>query len=191
MSTNVMPNCFESSGILADWRLAESRRGHTFATRPLARQDTLLVANMLKHLSARTLWLRFFTPMPLMSEERALQEAVRLTQPRPPLKIALLATICQENQEEIVALAELFPDKDLPTRAELAVVVRDDYQGEGIGSSLMKQLIQTARRAGITSFWADTLSENRPIIQMWRKLGLSATIQTEHNLTFLQANLPD
>jgi GNAT superfamily N-acetyltransferase len=56
--------------------------------------------------------------------------------------------------------------------AEAAVVVRDDWHRQGIGSALMRQLVDVARSVGITRFSAIVQAGNQPVYAMINALGL-------------------
>ena len=47
--------------------------------------------------------------------------------------------------------------------AEVAFVVRDNWQSQGIGSFLLSCLMGIAKRHGIRGFTAEVLRENRPM----------------------------
>ncbi len=55
--------------------------------------------------------------------------------------------------------------------AEIAVLVRDDYQGQGLGTAILTVLIQRARGLGITELHAEVLSGNRPMIGVLIRAG--------------------
>ncbi len=57
------------------------------------------------------------------------------------------------------------------TRAEFAVAVIDEYQGRGIGSSLLQALVLIAAERGIDTFTADVLAENKGMISVLRRFG--------------------
>jgi acetyltransferase len=56
---------------------------------------------------------------------------------------------------------------------EFAIVVADDCQRLGIGSKLMKTLMQVSKEKGILFFEAEVLSSNEPTLNMVKKLGFS------------------
>jgi GNAT superfamily N-acetyltransferase len=64
-------------------------------------------------------------------------------------------------------------DETTPPRAELAVAVRDDDQGLGVGSALLARLLQIAVARGLRRFEADVLEDNEPILRMIRHSGLA------------------
>ena len=64
---------------------------------------------------------------------------------------------------DLVADARFVRDEDDRTRAEIAFLVGDDYQGQGIGTFLMGALAIAARVAGVTRFHARVLTDNLPM----------------------------
>ena len=56
---------------------------------------------------------------------------------------------------------------------EFALVVADDCQCLGIGSRLMKTLMQTAKNKGIHFFEGEVLAINKPMLSLVKKLGFS------------------
>ena len=100
-----------------------------------APQDTRLIAEMLSGLSARSLYLRYGVPMPRMAPEAAAREATRLAEADPRQRLVMLALAREQGQKQVVGVAELARDGG-PGVAEIAVVVTDKLQREGIGNSL-------------------------------------------------------
>jgi acetyltransferase len=70
-------------------------------------------------------------------------------------------------------VARLAADPDL-VWAELAIVVRSDLKGYGIGLVLMQLLIEYARGRGIGTLVGDVLSENTAMLALARHLGFTA-----------------
>jgi GNAT superfamily N-acetyltransferase len=60
-----------------------------------------------------------------------------------------------------------------PGRAEMAFVVIDTWQGRGIGSILMRHLVEIARDAGLKELIAEVLPENAAMIKVFGKFGFS------------------
>nr|WP_249127500.1 GNAT family N-acetyltransferase [Bradyrhizobium lablabi] len=61
-----------------------------------------------------------------------------------------------------------------PGNAEIAFVVIDDYQGQGIGTLLMRHLAVIARKAGLTQLIAEVLPENAAMRKVFSKFGFQA-----------------
>ena len=56
---------------------------------------------------------------------------------------------------------------------EFALVVADDFQHMGIGTKLMKIMLQTAKAKGMSSFEGEVLAINKPMLSLVTKLGFS------------------
>ena len=169
--------------------LRQSRKGRAFNLRPLEQIDTPLLANFLSRLSSTTLWLRFFAPYPSLSGEAIDREILRLNQINQSNGSVLVATRYAEGKEEIIGIGELIPDQELNTTAELAITIRDDYQGEGLGSALANQLVHKATNKGMTTLQAETMAQNWPMLRIWTKLGLPYSFQTRQSFTTMLAHL--
>jgi len=61
-----------------------------------------------------------------------------------------------------------------PGKAEIAFVVIDDYQGQGLGTLLMRHLAVLARNAGLNELIADVLPENGAMRKVFSKFGFQA-----------------
>ncbi len=66
-----------------------------------------------------------------------------------------------------------------PGVAEVAFSVADDWQGRGLGGRLMEHLIAIARQQGLRQLVAEVLSENTPMLAVFRKSGLPMTTRRE------------
>jgi acyl-CoA synthetase (NDP forming) len=67
--------------------------------------------------------------------------------------------------------------------AEIALIVADDCQHEGIGMLLLEHLASAARRAGVRRFVADVLTENRVMTALLRDVGFVMDSVTERDTT--------
>jgi GNAT superfamily N-acetyltransferase len=56
-----------------------------------------------------------------------------------------------------------------PGTAEVAFAVIDEYQGQGIGSALLRHLTLIARSAGLREWIAEVLPDNTPMLKVFRK----------------------
>jgi len=55
--------------------------------------------------------------------------------------------------------------------AEFAIIVNDRYQGQGIGSKLLHQLVEIGRSAGLARIVAEILPENHGMVHLARTFG--------------------
>jgi RimJ/RimL family protein N-acetyltransferase len=58
-----------------------------------------------------------------------------------------------------------------PGQAELAFVVVDAYQGNGVGTMLLRHLVAIAREAGLEELTAEVLPENAAMLRVFGRFG--------------------
>ena len=169
--------------------LRRTRKGRAYNMRPLKQDDVQLLTNFFSRLSASTLLKRYFVGYNSLSDTAIDQEILRLNQICKAGGKVLVTTCYIEGLEEIVGLGELIQLEEFYLTAELALTIRDDYQGEGIGSALSIQLVNEARKRGLVTLRAETMALNRPMIQIWTKLGLPYSFKTSASITTMTALL--
>lgn len=83
---------------------------------------------------------------------------------------------------EIVGVARLarINQSSLGACAEIAMVVRDDFQQQGVGQAILHQLVALAKQMAITQFHADVQADNAPAQRVLKKLGLPIQSETHH-----------
>ena len=89
--------------------------------------------------------------------------------------VALVVTV-NEDGKSVVAGGGRYV-VSAPGQAEVAFMVIDAYQGQGIGGALMRHLIVIAREAGLRELTAEVLSENAVMMRVFQKCGLDMTTQ--------------
>jgi acetyltransferase len=164
-------------------------REQLVGVRQVTAADALLLANLLSQLSKRTLYLRYmsgrqFTPDVIWNE------ATRMACGHSPDHTTLVATIRSNQYDEAVAVAELVRHRHDRAMGEIALVVRDDVQQQGIGSFLLEHLVHLAHRGGITRLSTNMLAENRAMLHLIRTLRLLYTATTHHGEMQVLVSLP-
>jgi RimJ/RimL family protein N-acetyltransferase len=86
--------------------------------------------------------------------------------------VALVATCpaTVDGSGKIAAVARFVRLREAPDAAEFAIVVGDDFQGQGLGGELMKRLAVAARARGIGRFRASMLADNVAIRRIMLQL---------------------
>ena len=86
--------------------------------------------------------------------------------------VALVAAIDEDGQRTIVGGGRYIVTE--PGKAEVAFVVIDAYQGQGIGATLTRHLVSLARAARLNELAADVLPENAAMRTVLGKYGFQA-----------------
>jgi acetyltransferase len=160
----------------------QTKAGRDLEIRHIAAADAALLVALFKCLSPETRRLRFMTALGDLPEERMWSEARRLVEIDPACQAALVATTREHGRECIVGVARLHC-YDLQPCAEIALVVRDDYQGEGVGRLLFERLVDLARARGLHRLQAFTMAHNTPIRRLIETAGLPITSDTSRGET--------
>lgn len=84
--------------------------------------------------------------------------------------VALVAVARTSGPEMIVGGGRYVVGKD--GTAELAFTVEDDYQGQGVGSALLRHLVVLARAAGLAKLTAEVMTDNARMLRVFEKCGL-------------------
>lgn len=83
--------------------------------------------------------------------------------------------LCVETSPDVydpVALARMVRYEDAPDAADLAVTVKDDWQGRGVATVLLEVLMRH-RPAGVRRIVTDVFKDNPASLHMLRRLGTS------------------
>jgi GNAT superfamily N-acetyltransferase len=91
--------------------------------------------------------------------------------------VALVAVMEEHGQPSLVAGARYVVVQ--PGCAEVAFVVVDQQQGQGLGAVLMRHLAGIARAAGLKELIAEVLSDNAPMLKVLERSGLPMTTRRE------------
>jgi RimJ/RimL family protein N-acetyltransferase len=142
--------------------------------RPVKMTDEPLLKDLFYALSDNSMYRRFISRRKDMPHER-LQEFVIIDYSR---EVGIVATIKQAEKEIIIGLGQYNLNYNTHT-AEVAFVVRDDYQNKGVGSELLSYLTLLAKKQGLLGFTAEVLVENRPMYHLFEKMGFFMDKRTE------------
>lgn len=94
--------------------------------------------------------------------------------------------VCEPERGELVAMARY--DVDPATRlGDIAFVVRDDWQGRGIGTRLLARMSEIGRARGLAGFTADVLASNKAMLMVFHKSGLALTSRYDGSAVHLEA----
>ena len=174
-----------------------ARNGAILTTRLLRPDDDDLLLDLFIRLSPETRWRRFHAHVDNMDDARLHQSAKELAAvDNRTLGGAVLALIVHPDQpgrEELIGVARLARDPNTPTspEAEAAVVVRDDFQQQGIGTALLVRLTELARNMGVTTLLATVQSDNERMLDVLRWLNLPRTEQVSHGEMEIRLDIRD
>ncbi|QTA89803.1 bifunctional acetyl-CoA hydrolase/transferase family protein/GNAT family N-acetyltransferase [Desulfonema magnum] len=140
------------------------RNGKIAEFRPLFPSDEFAYRNFFYSLQEKTIYYRFFYRIKLFSHEVVQKQWASVDYRK---NMSIIALIQNRGHKEIIAIGSYMMESD--DRAEVAFVVREDYQSMGIASYLIKVLENIAKENNYKEFSATVLRENWTMIHVFRK----------------------
>ncbi len=125
----------------------------------------------------RTVYQRFFSPRRLRSEEAHAFARVDYRE-----RMALVAEVDTGQEPDLIGVARYGPAEEAAT-ADIGLVVEDGWQGLGLGTMLLKEILQAGARHGIRHFRADVLTENRRALRLLARYTNIAQSTTNDGVT--------
>ena len=169
--------------------LVHTRSGRQITIRDIRPDDAILLTDLFYHLSPDTIYKRFHVAMDPHSlpREHVNQEAQRLAQIDPQSQAALIAL----HKGSAVGVARFHKVGDSPD-AEAAIVIRDDFQRDGLGTVLLTLLREKALTMGIDFLIAMVQAQNHPILHLINHSGLKSRWRFDQGETYLAVDIrPD
>jgi RimJ/RimL family protein N-acetyltransferase len=156
--------------------------GRVVVIRPIRADDVERLQAAHGRLSPLSRYRRFLTSKPHLSSA----DAVYLSVIDGRDHYALVATFAgsPDADEAIIAVARFVRSPDDDTAAEFAIVVGDDWQGDGIGRELMGRLVDAAVTRGVRRFQATMLADNVAIQRLAERFAAGPLRRVRKGNTF-------
>jgi len=154
---------------VSDWT---ARDGSHVLIRPIRPEDEPLLVRFHEQLTADTVYSRYFEHLGL-SARTAHERLTRVCFNDYDREIALVAeTSDQAGGRTIAAVGRLSKEHALP-EAEFSLLVGDPWQGKGLGSELLRRLVQIGRDERLELIWADMLASNNGMRRTAQAVGFT------------------
>jgi RimJ/RimL family protein N-acetyltransferase len=150
--------------------------------RPIEPADKPIVRTFYDELSERSRRLRFLVPTNQLSDED-LRYLTEVDHHRHEAMVAL-------DGERLVGVARYVRAPRDRSSAEVAVVVVDDRQGEGIGTALLDRLTERARENGIARYTALVSADNDIVIGALERAGAEHSGTTDEGEVEFAIDVP-
>ena len=156
----------------------------TIAVRPIEPGDKLKLVAAFERLSDASRHRRFLSPHGQLTK----RELRYLTEVDHHHHEALVA-YDRGTGEGIVGIARYVRHAQRPDSAEIAVAVADEWQGRGVGATLLHALAERARAEGIRRFTALMLAENEAMAHLLDDLGETHVVEVGQGTMELAVDL--
>lgn len=158
-------------------------KGRAFEIRPIRPEDAEAHQRLFARLSPEDVRRRFFSAVRALTAE----QIMRMAEVDYEREMALIAV--DSASGETTGVARLVRSDTDGREAEFAVLVEPAAKGLGLGSRLMRALIDWAREQGVAEIVGQVLAENTPMIAFSRALGFTITRSAEEP-DVVEARLP-
>jgi acyl-CoA synthetase (NDP forming)/RimJ/RimL family protein N-acetyltransferase len=154
MAPEGYPDGYDTDVVLAD--------GATAHVRPIRPDDAPRILDFHSRQSPQSIYYRFFSPRPRLTE----RELEQMTNVDYVDRMALVAL----RGDELIGVAR-YDRWRHRSEAEVAFFVDDANHGRGLATVLLEHLAVRAREVGLTGFTASVLPENRKMIGVFTQAG--------------------
>lgn len=149
--------------------------------RPIRPIDEELMRNLFYSLSQESIYYRFFSVPKSMPHDKVMP-LVNIDYEK---DMALVATIEEAAGEKIIAVGRYMRTSKDEKTAEVAFLVRDEWQNRGIGRALLQTLIDIAKQKGIKGFTACVLEGNKQMMALFHKSGYKLNMKLKDGVYYI------
>jgi len=150
--------------------------------RPIKPEDEPLLVKFHETLSEESVYNRYFSALKL-SQRIAHERLTRICFNDYDREIALVAELKAAKGEEkkILGVGRL-SKQHAPGEAEFAVLVSDEWHEQGLGTELLKRLIEIGRDEKLTKLSGQVLADNHEMHHICRKVGFKVVHDADSNM---------
>jgi len=152
------------------------KNGKNMAVRPLLPSDEFEYRNFFYSLKEETVYFRFFQRLKTFTHEMAQKHWASVDY---STLISMIGLVRNKGRKEIMSIGTYAGTDD--NRAEVAFVVREDFQGQGVASYLLEVLEGIAKNNKYKGFTAIVLRENAAMIKVFKNRYPDLKIQADED----------
>lgn len=163
------------------------KNGTVVNIRSIRADDKNRIAEAFRNLEAESVYTRFFCHKNALSDA----ELKVATEVDFENVVALVVTVRENGIETIIGGGRYSAvDAGDPRRsAEVAFIIEEDYQRQGIACSLMRHLVRIAREKGVRQFEAEVLPSNKAMLKAFSRSNLPMKTTFEEDVVHVTLSL--
>jgi acetyltransferase len=170
---------------VGEWTMKD---GTVVMIRPIRPEDEPVMIDFHSRLSDRSVYLRYFQPLKL-TQRTAHERLTRICFIDYDREMALVTVRKREDgSSEIIAVARLSKLHGTE-EAEIAVLVRDEFQHQGLGTELVSRLMRVAQDENLKYVSSTMLGINREMRAICNRLGFRLSMDMEEDVVNARATL--
>jgi len=161
-------------------RTVTLKDGTKVLLRPIKPSDATLKQHLFYALSKETIKKRYLGSLKAMPLKR-IWPYVTVDYEN---EMSIVGVVMEGGMENFVAIGS-YARIPHTRMAEVSLVVRDDWQNKGLGTVLLKYLIEIAKKKGFEGFTAWVLIDNTKMMHIFKKLSYPIKYRIEGNLYYV------
>ena len=139
--------------------------GKSVEFRPLLSSDEFAIRNFFYSLRDQSIYYRFFHRKRVFKREMLQKQWATVDYRK---NMSIVGVVQKGKYKEIIAIGSYYGEDD-SDRAEVAFLVREDFQSMGMGGYLLEVLEEIAKQNQYKAFTATVMSENVAMIHLFKK----------------------
>jgi acetyltransferase len=142
------------------------KNGVSVVLRPIKPEDEERLNKLITSLSKETMRFRFFQIIKEMTHD-TLTRYCNIDYDR---EVAIVAELQEKGDSKIIGVVRLILEPD-GKNGEFAILVADQWQGLGLGSKLMRSLLDIAKDMRLQRIFGYVMTDNKKMLQLCNKKG--------------------
>jgi acetyltransferase len=153
--------------------------GTQVVIRPLQADDERLMVKFHESLSESSVYYRWLTPLPLPNRlERLKSELNHLSAAGPDLELVADYWNVETGKHQIIGAASLVTVEGTK-EADMGIIISDRYRRRGLGTDFIQRFVEVGHDRKLERLTGIIHLENRPMLQLCRKLNLLLKVSLE------------
>jgi RimJ/RimL family protein N-acetyltransferase len=146
------------------------KNGESVTIRAIRPEDKEKIVQAFQNLEQESIYTRLFS----FKKELTDSDLTRITEVDFDKEVALVVTRGTGKDEIIIGSGRyvIFGGTPEGPHAEVAFLVEEDYQGQGMARIIISHLTAIARSRGLTAFEAEVLPKNKAMLTAFARCGL-------------------
>lgn len=159
------------------------RGGGDYLVRPIRPDDAQMLQQLVRNLSPESRYMRFASRLTELTPSM-LARFTLMDYDRDMALVAVQRTRSTDEDgaehwsERLLGVSRYAINPD-PSSCEFALLVADEFAGQGLGARLMYSIMDVARERGLAEIQGLVLAENSKMLKLMRRLGFSVRAYPE------------
>ena len=159
----------------------ETKTGQLVGIRPIMPEDEPMMVEFHEKLSEESVYMRYFSNIKFTTRV-AHDRLIRVCHVDYDRDMALVVTRQLEDKSHEIIAAGRLTKLHGENSAEFSILIADSFQGQGLGTKLLKELVRIGKDDGLDTIEAIILPRNQGMIKVSQKVGFKTKSDREEGV---------